>query len=109
MESLLLGAHGLLPVTEPQLHVVQVPLELGVSASTCVLQLYELKWSFWDMQVESQLELAKGLSESLENRLFLKREDLQPVRPSYSALCLPRHSQISPAEYTMDSCCSESS
>ncbi len=32
------------------------------------------------MQVESQLELAKGLSQSLNNRLFLKREDLQPVR-----------------------------
>lgn len=31
------------------------------------------------MQVESQLELAKGLSHSLSNRLFLKREDLQPV------------------------------
>ena len=31
------------------------------------------------MQVESQLELAKGLSHSLNNRLFLKREDLQPV------------------------------
>ena len=31
------------------------------------------------MQVESQLELAKGLSHDLNNRLYLKREDLQPV------------------------------
>ena len=42
---------------------------------------YKLEKSSWDMQVESQLELAKGLSETLDNRLFLKREDLQPVRP----------------------------
>ncbi|CAL5220401.1 g2410 [Coccomyxa viridis] len=33
----------------------------------------------YDVAVESQLELAKGLSQSLNNRLFLKREDLQPV------------------------------
>lgn len=30
-------------------------------------------------QVETPLELAAGLSLSLGNRLFLKREDLQPV------------------------------
>jgi hypothetical protein len=32
-----------------------------------------------DAQVETPLELASGLSLSLDNRLFLKREDLQPV------------------------------
>ena len=34
------------------------------------------------MQVETPLELASGLSLSLDNRLFLKREDLQPVAHS---------------------------
>ena len=56
--------------------------------SQCILHI-KLEWSFWGMQVESQLELAKGLSESLDNRLFLKREDLQPVRLSCLTLCLP--------------------
>ncbi|BDA45868.1 Threonine dehydratase [Coccomyxa sp. Obi] len=33
----------------------------------------------YDVAVETPLELASGLSLSLDNRLFLKREDLQPV------------------------------
>ena len=38
-------------------------------------------------QVETPLELAAGLSLSLNNRLFLKREDLQPVRGQACPLC----------------------
>ena len=80
-ESLLLAVYGLLLVTEPQLLQCKC-LQRCDSGQTfpCTLHLADLEWSFWDMQVESQLELAKGLSESLDNRLFLKREDLQPVR-----------------------------
>lgn len=49
------------------------------------------------LQVETPLELASGLSLSLDNRLFLKREDLQPVAYSntwlaawfYTSFCSP--------------------
>ena len=64
---------------------VRSPAILQVSA-LCILWYLKasltLVWSDMLpllMQVESQLELAKGLSQSLNNRLFLKREDLQPV------------------------------
>jgi hypothetical protein len=36
-------------------------------------------FALWVWQVETPLELATGLSLALNNRLFLKREDLQPV------------------------------
>src|SRR5688500_6853379 len=38
-----------------------------------------LKARVYDVAVESPLDLAPGLSKRLRNRLFIKREDLQPV------------------------------
>lgn len=45
-----------------------------------------LNWMWGGGQVETPLELAAGLSLSLDNRLFLKREDLQPVLSSIPLL-----------------------
>ena len=81
------------------------------STFICTLHLADLKWSFWAMQVESQLELAKGLSESLDNSLFLKREDLQPVRPPIiDPLHAPSPSALLklPCDHHMDGCCARS-
>lgn len=52
------------------------------------MPLHELLLTLWPVQVESQLDLAKGLSNSLNNRLFLKREDLQPVHSLITALLI---------------------
>ena len=38
-----------------------------------------LKARVYDVAMESPLELAPALSKRLKNRLYLKREDLQPV------------------------------
>src|ERR1041385_9101235 len=38
-----------------------------------------LKARVYDVAIESPLELAASLSKRLGNRLFIKREDLQPV------------------------------
>ncbi|KAJ3166248.1 hypothetical protein HDU88_003471 [Geranomyces variabilis] len=52
----------------------------------------------YDVALESPLQLAHNLSSRLENRVLLKREDLQPVfsfklRGAYNRMC-----QLSPAE-----------
>jgi threonine dehydratase len=55
-----------------------------------------LKARVYDVAIESPLELAAGLSKRLRNRLFIKREDLQPVfsfklRGAYNKMAgLPR-------------------
>src|SRR5689334_2855830 len=55
-----------------------------------------LKARVYDVAIESPLELATGLSKRLGNRLFIKREDLQPVfsfklRGAYNKMAgLPR-------------------
>jgi len=55
-----------------------------------------LKARVYDVAIESPLELASGLSKRLGNRLFIKREDLQPVfsfklRGAYNKMAgLPR-------------------
>src|SRR5688500_10328312 len=55
-----------------------------------------LKARVYDVAIESPLELAQALSKRLGNRLFLKREDLQPVfsfklRGAYNKMAaLPR-------------------
>ena len=38
-----------------------------------------LKARVYDVAIESPLELAPALSKRLRNRLFIKREDLQPI------------------------------
>src|SRR3954468_17141639 len=55
-----------------------------------------LKARVYDVAIESPLELAASLSKRLRNRLFIKREDLQPVfsfklRGAYNKMAgLPR-------------------
>src|ERR1051326_8732187 len=55
-----------------------------------------LKARVYDVAIESPLELAASLSKRLGNRLFIKREDLQPVfsfklRGAYNKMAgLPR-------------------
>ena len=57
-----------------------------------------LKARVYDVAIETPLELAGNLSTRLENRIFLKREDLQPVFSFKLRGAFNRLYQLSPEE-----------
>ena len=52
-------------------------MSILISKNTCFKKIEEAE--VYDVAIKSPLEFAKNLSKRLENKIFLKREDLQPV------------------------------